>query len=650
MRCLRFMWLGLMAAMLAIGLTRAPQACAQTPRLSLESAGETVTRLHAAFAGDGPLHLEGSFDLEFWFPLGSQAPVAGSARFEHVQELAAEAVYYRVRAGSPGAAGWRLTAVTDPSISVATLLTPEEGAGLELIDARGVRYEFTAPRNAVREPVVIRMTAVTNVMGFPEVPSALAVVRFEPDGLRFLERGALRITFPWAVSAADWDAWSVDADGGGFHLLEWDVAGQTAVLSVDGFSAKGVGRFASGAPTFDRAWEGSRDARYAAEDRGARRRQAIARDELAGKITEAESVVREKASRLRTLEDIYRHAVKPYEAAAARNCAIGRGVVLFDLEKLCRDWSRETGLPKSQSPFWEAMQRLAVQVRCRCAQALIDRCEKEPGVSGSALLEGMIGLLSDIEEITRRTDAQGCAVGSDAEILARLESGPCFGDWEGTVKLTRTITVAGQMVEGIRTRTWDDERHEVYRGTVQRIASERTFTVGGRHVQSWNLETAGKYLMAEMLDQHIKQDSPDSDVIQHTRIRRFDAEPVRGVGTLFLRLEDGAFASLGVDGGAAPEVPGRHMGFTQRTKIEYECKETYPKDRECPAGSTSSSQGTIGLYLGISVDTGTVPPPVAEVGPRSLTVRWTRSVTNESAFRPPQVETRKVEVDLVRKE
>ncbi|MCC6233924.1 MAG: hypothetical protein IT580_14865, partial [Verrucomicrobiales bacterium] len=404
-----------------------------------------------------------------------------------------------------------------------------------------------------------------------------------------------------------------------------------------------------GAPTFDQAWEGSQQARNAAVDRNARRQETIARDKVKGRITADAAQVRQRASRLKMLEEIYRTAVKPYEGAAARNCAIGRAVVMFDLEKLAREWAKETGQSEEQSPFWDTLQKLAREVRCRCARELIDRCENEFGVSGSALLVGMKDLLSDSSAITGRSDAQGCALGSDAEILARLESGPCFGPWEGTVKIQRVTTVAGTLVEGVRTRTWDDERREIYQGTIQRVVSERNFTVGGRRVQSWNIATGGRFFLSEFLDERIKQDAPDSDVIMHTLTRRNDAEHFHGVGTIVLRLENGAFTSLGIDGGAAPDVPGRHITYTERTQLNYECKDSYPKDRECPAGSTSSSTGTIGLYMGISVDTGTVPPVQAQVGVRSVNIRWSNSTTNESAFRPPRIETETVTVDMVRK-
>lgn len=624
-------------------------------QLTLDSVSGKNIRLRASAAGVGaatdPLNLEASYDLESWFHLESRAadPATGSASFEHAQEWPADAVYYRLRAGAPPAEV-RVAPTLNTNLTATGLIGREFGTRLELTTAQGIRFTFDAPSNLVADPVPVRMTVISNFTAFPGSGGWQAAVALEPDGLEFRRPATLRITFPSAVHSGDLYAYSFAGDGTAFRLLELGGSSNTVVVPVNSFSGKGVGTFPNGAPpTFDKAWQRSQDARHAAEDRAARRQNQIIRDEYSNRISEAESAARQRSNRLRSLEEIYRDSIRPYESAAGADCAIGRAIVLFELERLANQWGAETGEDPEASPFWKRIMALIPGVRCRCAQALIDRCEKEAGVSGSALLHSMRDLLEDSRIITGRTDAQGCYLGSDEEILATLQNGPCFGDWEGTVTLTRLQTTLGEKQEGFRKFNWDDEQREVYYADVKGIQSERSFTVGGRKVQSWLLDTVGTYAASSRIKQTQVHDDPNSDVIQTTTISRDAANTPRAEGTISLRFENGAFNTLGIGGGTESAGPDSNLKHTTTTTTSYECKPSYPENRECPAETSFSIDSNFRLFMGFSLGLDSVPPVDVTLTPRSFRLTWRREYDLPSTVSPPTAVEERIVVDLVRK-
>ncbi len=628
------------------------QGQAQAPRLEIESVNAQGVQLVCRTASDDALTLEASFSLgiDSWFIVGSATPTNGVARFLHGPEWRPEAIYYRARLGAPPETPG-LIAETDPLRSDAGLLTAEEGIRLQVRSPQGVVFEFVAGTNLVTEPTPIRMTLITNLLSSPARAAWQTAVAFEPEGFRFRRDATLRITFPTNLPLADLLAYSFDSDGSGFHLRSFEGASNIVVLPIDSFSGKGVGAFPEEPPPpFTETHTRARDAARAAEDRAARRERQITRDEYGGRITEQEAAARRNASNLQRIEEVYRDSIRPFENAARSSCDIGRALVVLDLEKLTTQWSKATGRPAAESPYTRTLLELAAAVRCRCAQERIDRCENEPGVSGSALLSQLTEILSDLSTITGTTAAQGCALGSDAEILQRLQNGPCFGDWEGSITLTRRTTRSGVAFEGTVKRTWDNELTEAYIGRVTGIRSQSTFTVRGNRVQSWTLTTEGPYAASRKVMESIVEDDPRSDVIsRHTMTSTAAAAP-KSSGGIILRLVNGAFDSLGCD--ARPIAEGdRNLRYTTVDDTTYECRASFPKDQECPSGRANVSSFNIGLYMGFSIDTNSVPAPVATVLQRSLILTWSKTERFDNAIPswPPEFHEERIVLNLLRK-
>lgn len=153
--------------------------------------------------------------------------------------------------------------------------------------------------------------------------------------------------------------------------------------------------------------------------------------------------------------------------------------------------------------------------------------------------------------MTGRTDAQGCELGSDDQIRERLMSGPCFGDWEGTIVLSRVESVMGTTQNGARTGTWDNGTRELYSATVKRVVRHRTFTSGGKPAESWELETDGVYHAGVRIKRQLVDDPPNWEVVTTTTDTASAAESFPASGDIHLRLVDGRLESLGAGGGPA---------------------------------------------------------------------------------------------------
>lgn len=627
-------------------------ALGQAPKLSIESADAASVQLVCNTDSDDPLTLEASFSLESWFVVGSATPSQRVARFRHTPQWRPDSIYYRARVGAAPEAP-KVVAELDLLQSEAGLLTAEEGIQLQITTRQGVRFEFSAGTNQVSDPTPIRMTLITNFVFFPGGSGWRAAVAFEPDGFRFRQDATLRITFPTNVPMADLLAYSFDGDGSGFHLQPFDGATNAVVLSIDGFSGKGVGSFPEGPPiSAYEVYQKSTDATRAAKDRAARRRNQILLDEAKGRITAQESEDRERASDLQKLEEIYRDAILPFESAARSSCDIARSLVAFDLNKLVAEWAALTRRPASENPYFPKLQELAREARCRCAHERIDRCEREPGVSGSALHSQLVEILGDVMSITKRTDAQGCSLGSDAEILQRLQDGPCFGDWEGTITLMRTKTMSGKIFESNRVveRTWDNEFLETYIGRVTGITAQRTFTVRGNRIQTWTLSTEGPYPASRKVLEGLVTDDPRSDIIVRKTVKSTAANAPKAKGEILLRFVNGEFDSLGC-GGSPIAQNDRNLQYTTIDDTEYECRPSYPKDRECPSGRANVSDFNVGLFMGFSIDTNSVPEAKTTLSQRSFTLTWSKTERFDSSIPgwPPEFVEERILLNLFRK-
>ena len=625
----------------------------QVPRLLVESAGPDGIRLKATTSSDQPLTLEASFSLQgsSWYRVGSSVPSQGVASFLHAPEPRPDMLYYRARIGTDPEPA-RVVPELDPLHSVAGLLLPEEGLQLRLLSPEGVEFEFVADTNLVTEPLPVRMTLITNFVAGPGSGGWQAAVAFQPDGARFRGSASLRITFPTPVSTADLLAYSFQGDGSGFHFLPFDGTTQSVVMAIDGFSGKGVGAYPEDPPLSPSTHRESADGIRAAEDRAARRERRIRRDEAQGRISATEAQERQKASRLQKLDESFRDAIQPYLDAARADCNLAKAVVAVNLERLTVEWAAETGRPARESPFSETLRSFVAEMRCRCARRLIDRCEQEPGVSGSELLKDLNGLLADSARINGRQDAQGCHLGSDEEIRTRLQSGPCFGVWEGTVTLSKERrregkrTVDGGSIE----RTWDNLRQEIYVGRVTGILRQQSFTNRDRRIQVWELATAGPYAASRKVLETITTTLRDI-IIRETRSST-EAKAPPATGTLQLNFVNGEFATLGVDARPTASADQR-LEFTTVDDTTHQCLPSWPSNQACPPDRAEVSSFNFGLFQGYSLDLNSEPAPKVTLTQRAFDLTWEwidiDGVQEVNSSLPPEYITTKVILNLVRK-
>jgi hypothetical protein len=440
--------------------------------------------------------------------------------------------------------------------------------------------------------------------------------------------------------------YSFDGDGTGFHLIAARPRLREVVLPVDHFSGKGVARFrGNGPPPFDQAWKRQRDARYAAEDRHARRVKQIIRDVYSGKITESQSDLAVDLSELDMVFEIFRNGVQPYLRTAESDCAIGRGVVVPELERLIAVQNRVLGGPPGEyDPLGDALRSVMPKVRCACARELIRRCEEDPNASGSELLSALNDLLLDSRLVTGRTDAQDCELGSDDQIRERLLSGPCFGTWAGSIVLSRVTSVMGTTQNGARTGTWDNETRELYSATVKGVVSRRTFTSGGKPGESWELETEGLYHVGLRINQRRVNDPPNFDIVETETITASTAESPPAPGTINLRIVDGKLESLGAGGGGSP----LSLKYSVLTETSYRCKVPFPPNNPCPTGNSWSANRSYSLFQGYGVDASD-PLAAFTSAPDRITATWYRVREFEGFTEPPKRVEERIQMTLFKK-
>ncbi|MCC7376820.1 MAG: hypothetical protein IT581_19325 [Verrucomicrobiales bacterium] len=407
--------------------------------MDLRWLGQTgnVTRLNLANAQDGPVHLEGSFDLENWFLLDSQIAAGGAAGFSHTNVEPVGFQFYRAVAKSltPSPV---VGPQADSTQTDSVIVTPQEGGELFLTDRRGVQYHLTVASNLVAEPVAIAMTVVTNFAAMPFEDRFRAAVVFEPDGLEFLGAATLRIRFPEPVPELEMVGYAFEAAGAGFHLKPWETASSEVVIPVAHFSGAGVSAVpfppAPQPPmNYEQARRSTRDAENAADQWAGERLRELSERRHRGELSQ--EAFAEQLRGLRTLRNrqVFLTGIKPLLEAATRDCAVGE-VVLNRFDRL----EREGGSYGSSLQFLELV-ALASQVRCRCAHEYLERCENQPSTSGRGARNALDTVLNTTARITGRTDAQGCDLGTDTEIDRRFSRAACHKAWEGKMSFTEDI-------------------------------------------------------------------------------------------------------------------------------------------------------------------------------------------------------------------
>lgn len=241
---------------------------------------------------------------------------------------------------------------------------------------------------------------------------------------------------------------------------------------------------------------------------------------------------------------IFKWGIQPLLEAAQSDCEIGR-LVLRRLDQL---QSRRTPYWDG-SPYAREILRLYPGLRCRCAHEYLERCERNPHASGIALSRALTGLLQDLQIIIGFTGEQACDLGTDAEILARMQRAACHRAWEGVVRYQREETEIWTLDDS-RVRTVKDKRRTMtYSGRVTEVLEEDGDPDPEFNWQSWKLRLEGK-LNASL-------NSSAVQTVEEATWRTTDTEELHGYfnqtvpGVLDLRFEQGqpetAIASAGLE-------------------------------------------------------------------------------------------------------
>lgn len=577
----------------SLGLSAA--VCAQAPRLTVEEVRPDALRLAASGFTATNVNLQGSFDLETWFTIASDIPADGRATFVLTNREPVSLQFFRAVFGPPPP-DYQVGPQLDPSRAMAGVITPEAGGELALTDTDGVIYQLVVSSNRVWEPVAIRMTVITNFAALPFTNRFRAAVAFEPEGLEFRGTVELRIRFPQPIPELEMVGYGFNAVGGEFGLKPWEVQGQKVVLALAHFSGAGVvaepfPAAGNWARRYEQSLQSLRDAERNADQVAAEALRDAARAHQEGRTTREE--FEREVKGVFALRDrlIFKLGIQPLLEAAQSDCEIGR-LVLRRLDQL---QSRRTPYWDG-SPYAREILRLYPGLRCRCAHEYLDRCERDPHASGIALSRALTGLLQDLQIIIGFTGEQACDLGTDAEILARMQRAACHRAWEGVVRYQREDTeiwtwdVPGAQTVNARTVT-DKRRTMTYSGRVTEVLEEDGNPDPEFNWQSWKLRLEGK-LNASL-------NSSAVHTIEEATWRTRDTEELHGYfnqtapGILNLRFEQGrpetAIASAGLED-VRYEMP------VQRTS-EYAVDCWDPNPALCPKSRPQETKpyGTDGL-------------------------------------------------------
>ncbi len=607
---------------------------------------DSVTRLETTNAPGPRVQLQGSFDLENWFLLAAGAPVEGRFTFTHTNSEPLPLTFYRaVTPADPNPSpDPQIDPRPDPTQSISTLLTPELGGRLDIVDSDGVLYSLLVRSNLVREPVAVRMTVITNFGALPFGPQFRASVMFEPEGLEFRGPAELRIEFPTDPPELELLAYGFNAQGGGFHLRPWTVTNRTAVLEVSHFSGSGVAAVPlPPAPqpklTYEQFRSSTRDAIRDADHWAGTRYRELSGRRQRNEISLAE--FEEQLGGIRAIRNrmIFIQAIQPLLHQAATDCEIG-GLILDRLDRL----ESENGGSYGKGLYYQEMLKLAPKVRCACAHQYIDTCESNPASSGQSARTGLNRILETCQLITGRIDAQGCDLGDDAELDRRLAAAPCHKPWEGVLRFSEVMTeVTNLDYEGGFYQ--DRIREETsFVGRITRLLSSD----GDPAIDNLPSWAAWVFELSGTLAGTVREDSTrvlsyedftTTETIRVTANARYTTP-----GDLHLLFEDDAFDSLSFSAGlAGVKYP---MSRTSVEQVTVDCKPG--RERFCPPprGPETHPDGSDDLHFAALADADTPEATVtfangklkvtyrrvrvdSQPAPFSQTITWTESWTAE---------------------
>ncbi len=183
--------------------------------------------------------IEVSRNLNAWLPLTSGVVSNGQFNFQLSTGKNSPTLYFRARVNTP-LPPVMLSVQTDTNAQTVTLITPEDGGTVSLMDTRGITYTLAVPPQAVTESHVVRMTVVTNLGGLLFAAGRLGAVLFETNDFQFSVPAQFFIQFPTnhPTDPNHIATYAYDADGSYFRLVPTIVISNglmAPILNLSGF-------------------------------------------------------------------------------------------------------------------------------------------------------------------------------------------------------------------------------------------------------------------------------------------------------------------------------------------------------------------------------------------------------------------------------
>lgn len=522
-------------------------------RLRLLDRDATTTRFNVADAGVSNVNLEGSFDLENWFPVQSAVPVQGVASFAHTNTEPIDNWFFRAVA-APAPVAINVGPNPDTNRFVGGVVLPETGGRLEITDANGVFYQLTVRSNLVSEPTAIRMTVITNFSNMPLTNRFRAAVALEPDGLEFRGAAELKIRFPGPIPTLEMVGYGFDGSGSGFHLRPWDSETNEVTIAVSHFSGAGVAAEpfqATGRSALDygRGLKYTRDAIQDADSWAGDEYRENLRLQREGQRTAEQAAAKRRAIKVHRNFLVYGNAIRALEPAAARDCGVGE-VIIKRLEQLLDESAGGYG----DDFFEQEAARMSSLIRCACARYYLELCEKD-AISGVIATTQLNNVLDFAARHTGLAEHPDCDLGSDFDIERRFAKGKCHKPWEGTVRYSKVQTSGSILADSGPDSSYINSVTErldlAYFGRLSQVIEQDGDPNGDW--QSWTIKLEGKFSAN-------RDDSDTTTFVSLTRDNVWtttDTDVTKGVvnpsaiGKLFIRYDKGEFnyvaASAGLD-------------------------------------------------------------------------------------------------------
>ena len=438
-----------LACLALFGLTTA--TCAQQPPIldvpAFDPLGQVTLMLHGGAGADYAIDV--SRDLNFWLPLTSATALNGQMNFQYSPGTNTQTLFFRGRLNVK-LPPIKVSVQTDANDQTITLITPEDGGSLSLIDTHGVTYTLTVPPLAVFDSAIVTMTVVTNLSGLPFVSGLLGGVAFTPDNLRFAQAAQLTIQFPTnrPIDTRKVVGYAFDGDGSYLRLVpalpgtnslmlplaslsdlgcsvatlpEIQQQAQRIVSDTNSIPSGGLalqGRISKQGPYYDSCYPAEKTravfVNLGLENAFRTASQATAEKIAANsQLPEADQVSPGQLDLAGEFNNFYKDNLDQYAEEVKTNCALAAAILpyVLGIERQAQLMDIETQVPSSLLD--------SCSILPECARK-IDECCKTKGASKKALQE-ILGL-------SRQAQLLGCP-----EDLQQY-LGDCYPGWSGTIK------------------------------------------------------------------------------------------------------------------------------------------------------------------------------------------------------------------------